>query len=436
MNIVKELFRSDVIPALGCTEPICVAFACSLARYAVSNGGKDRTEITKIRVTMDPGVFKNGSAVSIPNANGMKGNQIAAALGAICGEPKLKLEVLRNVTLEHLARAKEMLASGRVEVACNYTWKGLRVEAKVENGNQYGVAIIEDGHTNVVICRKGECEILDLSSLLGNDCASQVVPGNSDYRNALRKMSIADMIALARNIDVDDRRYIDQGIAMNLAISEVGYGMDGVGGHLKSLVSRGILPDGLITSTQISVTSATDARMAGVNMPVMSSGGSGNQGVVAALVPYCVGKRRGIDILRIQESITLSHLLNTYVKCFLGNLSPMCGCAVAAGIGAAAAMVYQHTDDPKVIGNAIDNVVGDITGILCDGAKGGCSMKVASATQSSIRAALLALSGYSIDCLDGIVGRTPEETIQNLWVVDNVGMQNTDETILGIMARK
>lgn len=436
MNIVKELFRSDVVPALGCTEPICVAFACSLARYAVSNGGKDQTEITKIRVVMDPGVFKNGSAVSIPNANGMKGNQIAAALGAICGEPELKLEVLRNVTLEHLAQAREMLLSGQVEVACNYTWKGLRVEARVENGNQYGVAIIEDGHTNVVICRKGECEILDLSSLLGSDCASKSVPGNSDYRNALRKMSISDMIFLARNIDTEDRRYIDQGIAMNLAVSEAGREMGGVGSHLKSLVSQGILPDGLITSTQISVTLATDARMAGVNMPVMSSGGSGNQGVVAALVPYCVGKRRGIDISRIQESIALSHLLNTYVKCFLGNLSPMCGCAVAAGIGAAAAMVYQHTYNPKVIGNAIDNVVGDITGILCDGAKGGCSMKVASATQSSIRAALLALSGYSIDCLDGIVGRTPEETIQNLWVVDNVGMQNTDETILGIMARK
>lgn len=436
MNIIKELFSSDVVPALGCTEPITVAFACSLARYAVSNGNTDPAGISRIKVVTDPGVFKNGSAVAIPNTNGMKGNQIAAALGAISGKPELKLEVLRHVTPEHLASARDMLTCGRVELACNYTWKGLRVEARVENRHEYGLAVIEGGHTNVVICRKGEHEILDLSTLLGGNCTCGVSPGNSSYRNALRKMSVANLIFLARNIDEEDRRYIDQGVSMNLAISEVGRAMGEVGSHLESLVRQGLLSDDIITSAQITVASATDARMSGASMPVMSSGGSGNQGVVAALVPYLAGKRRGIEIGRIQESIALSHLLNTYVKCFLGHLSPMCGCAVAAGIGAAGAIAYQKTDDPEVIGHAINNVIGDIAGILCDGAKSGCSMKVASATQASIRAAFLALSGCSIDCLDGIIGKTPEETIRNLWIVDSVGMQHADEMILKIMANK
>lgn len=435
MNIIKEMFRNDVVPALGCTEPVAVAFACSLAQYAVSNGGS-KMPISRISVVTDPGIFKNGASVSIPNTNGMKGNQIAAALGAICGKPEFKLEVLRNVTPEYLSQAQGMLADKKVALACNPTWTSLRIEATVENGHEYGLAIIEGSHTNVLICRKGEKDIIDLSGLFNKSCDSTEVLSGTEYRKDLCGMKIADMLELAQSIDSIDRAYIDQGIAMNLAISDKGRCMNGVGSSLASLINQGILLDDLVTSTQIVVASATDARMAGFAMPVMGSGGSGNQGVVASLVPYCVGMKRGVALSKIQESITLSHLLNAYVKCFLGNLSPMCGCAVSAGIGAAAAIVYQQVRDSEIVGKAINNVVGDIAGIICDGAKGGCSLKVATATQASIRAAFLALSEYSIDCLDGIIGRTPEETIQNLWVTDKVGMQDMDGAILGIMAGK
>ncbi|MFC1645494.1 serine dehydratase subunit alpha family protein [Patescibacteria group bacterium] len=436
MNILKEVFRNEVFPAMGCTEPVAVALACSLARYALSDGNSKHVEISRVRVTTDPGSFKNGIAVSIPNARGAKGSQVAAALGAICGKPELKLEVLREVTDSDVDEAMQLLSSDCVQLAFDRSWDSLRIEARVESGDEYGIAIIADGHTNVLICRKGESEIIDLSHIFGENNSAHYESFNVDYRNVLRKISFADLIEVSRGIDESDRDYIEKGVAINMKISDAGREMKGVGSQFASLVKKGILSDDIMTGIQIVASSATDARMAGVSLPVMSSGGSGNQGIVAILVPYCYGKRQCIDSRVIQESIALSHLINSYVKCFLGKLSSSCGCAIAAGIGASAAIVYQEGGDIDMIGCAINSVVGDIAGIICDGAKSGCSLKVASAVRSSIRAALFAKDGFSIDSLDGIIGKTPEETIQNLWTVDMIGFQNIDDTILKIMAGK
>jgi L-cysteine desulfidase len=177
--------------------------------------------------------------------------------------------------------------------------------------------------------------------------------------------------------------------------------------------------------------------MAGMSLPVMSSGGSGNQGIVAILVPYNVGKHFKTSDQKIWRSIALSHLMNSYIKCFTGDLSPLCGCSIAAGVGAAVAIVYQQKgNDLSKITFAVNNLISDLGGMLCDGAKGGCALKVVSSTDAGIRSAYMALNDHGITEAEGFVGRTAEETIQNLSRISEIGMAKVDDTMLGIMQRK
>jgi len=177
--------------------------------------------------------------------------------------------------------------------------------------------------------------------------------------------------------------------------------------------------------------------MAGLNLPVMSSGGSGNQGIVAILVPYLVGRHYDLKEEVVIRSIALSHLLNSYIKCFTGDLSPLCGCAIAAGVCAAAAIVFQRAgkDMPKIT-LAVNNLISDLGGMLCDGAKEGCALKVASSTNSSIRSAHMALNNHGITQMEGFVGATPDDTIRNLSQIGARGMSLANDTMLNIMLEK
>lgn len=177
--------------------------------------------------------------------------------------------------------------------------------------------------------------------------------------------------------------------------------------------------------------------MAGVSLPVMSSGGSGNQGIVAILVPYTVGIHFKVPEKKILRSIALSHLLNSYIKCFTGDLSPLCGCSIAAGVGAAVAIVYQQKGNHMgKITFAVNNLISDLGGMLCDGAKAGCALKVVSSADSAIRSAYMALNNHGITEAEGFVGKTPEETIRNLSKISAIGMAKLDDTMLAIMKKK
>jgi L-cysteine desulfidase len=193
----------------------------------------------------------------------------------------------------------------------------------------------------------------------------------------------------------------------------------------------------VFSSCEVLTTAAADARMAGISLPVMSSGGSGNQGIVAILVPHYVGQHYNIPEKTIITSIALSHLVNSYIKCFTGDLSPLCGCAIAAGVGSAAAMVYQRAGrDLEKITLAVNNLVSDLGGMLCDGAKAGCALKVDTSTNSAIRSAQMALHNHGITQAEGFVGATAEQTIQNLSQIGDLGMALADDTMLDIMIEK
>ncbi len=425
MNILKEVFAHEVFPALGCTEPIAVAYAASAAGKELGDAG-----IQDIHITVDPGVYKNGLAVTVPNTNGERGNLIAAVLGALIKQPELKMEILKGANDDLIRRAKALIQDKKAHIVCDNSKEDLYIEVLLRTESESARAVSKHGHTNLVLLEKNGATVFRKEQAEQTEVAME-------YKKILKDMKIAELVDLAENIDEDDDAYLKRGIEMNLTISEAGQELRKVGYYLSDLMQKGYLLNDVFASSKIMTASAADARMAGMNYPVMASGGSGNQGVVAILTPYNVGKYFKIEEKKIIQSIALSHLLNSYVKCYTGDLSPVCGCAIAAGVGAAAAIVYQQAGkDMEKITLAINNLISDLGGMFCDGAKGGCALKVVSSTDSAIRSAYMAINDHGITSVEGFVGRTAEETIQHLSRISGIGMAKVDDTMIEIMMEK
>ena len=424
LNLFKEVLRNEVFPALGCTEPIAVAYAASIAAKEIQG------EIKEINITVDPGVYKNGLAITVPNTGGEKGNLIAGVLGALIKQPELKMEILKGTREDMIIRAKELIRTKKAKVAYDESKTDLYIAVFIKTEKGSARAVIENGHTNLVRLEKNDRSIFEKKR-------NEATFNSQEYKPILKEMKISNLIDLAEHIDDEDYNYIQHGIDMNMKISEAGLKLKKVGYYLSDLVKKGYFLDGVFSSSKILTASASDARMAGLNFPAMSSGGSGNQGIVAILVPYNVGKYFKIQYKKILQSIALSHLINSYIKCFTGDLSPLCGCSIAAGVGASVAIVYQQKGkDMEKITLAVNNLISDLGGMLCDGAKGGCALKVVSSTDSAIRSAYMALNNHGITELEGFVGKTAEETIYYLSRISEIGMAKVDDTMLKIMMGK
>jgi L-cysteine desulfidase len=379
---------------------------------------------------VDPGVYKNGFAVAIPNTGGERGNLIAGVLGALIRRPELKMEVMSCVTADILSRAKTLIQTNRADIRCDRSKRLLYIDVLLRTENDSARAVIESSHTNIVKLEHNNREIFR---------SDDALYGAEDqaFRTTLRNARIAALVDMAGQIEPPDYDYVKRGIDMNLRICKKGRSLRKVGHFISELVLKKQREDSIFSSCEAMTSAAVDARMAGLNLPVMSSGGSGNQGIVAILVPYFVGRHYDLEEGIIVRSIALSHLINSYIKCFTGDLSPLCGCAIAAGVGAAVAIVYQRAgkDMPKIT-LAVNNLISDLGGMLCDGAKEGCALKVASSTNSAIRAAHMALNNHGISHVEGYVGLTPEDTIRNLSQIGDVGMSLANDTMLDIMIEK
>jgi L-cysteine desulfidase len=424
VNLLKEVLSNEVYPAFGCTEPISCAYAAATAAAQLGE------PVESLALTVDPGTYKNGAAVVVPQSGGCKGNLIAAALGAVLARPDEKLLLLQNVTADELARAHALVDGGRCRIECNNELGDFRIDAAVASSSHSARCVLAGAHTNIERIEK------DGQTVFQSGNAHRAKNGLA-YRAALQQMTMADVLAVADTWDADDRNYLRRGVEMNLAMSEWGFEVRGTAYQLRQMQRDGYLADDMFFRTKIRVGSAVDARMNGMNQAVMTSGGSGNQGVVAILTPYIVGREMGVEAERILKSIAVSHLVNAYIKCFLGEISVICGCAMAAGIASATAIVYQQAGiDIKRITMAVSNVIGDLGGLLCDGAKPGCAMKAVTSVDSAVRSALMALKGYGLSEDDGLVGRTVEVSLKNLGQITLEGMFRVDSTMLTILKDK
>ena len=266
MNVLKEVLKKDVNPALGCTEPIAVAFACAVARQAIKDYySLNHVMVKEIIVTLSLGVYKNSFSVRIPKTKGGQGAAIAAALGAVGGDQTRGLNVLQPTTANHLALAKQLVSLGKVQVGFDASWNSLQIETRV---------VTEDGHVGQTVTKKGHLNIISVLvdghsvpfvPVVGKSREIKCDPGI--LQDTLSKMTITDLLGLVAAMDEKDCRRIQRGINMNLKLSKAGLKVkNGVGFSLNALVEKGVLQDDLVTSTKILVARGTDARMAGVNM--------------------------------------------------------------------------------------------------------------------------------------------------------------------------
>lgn len=424
MTIFKDILESEVYPALGCTEPTSCAYAAAAAAELLLPN-----RVEKIILTVDPGTYKNGAAVTVPHSEGGKGNLIAAAMGAFTADSSTKLEVLQKVTSSILEKAIALVESENVEYSCMEGKREFYVEARVESDDSWARCVLSGGHTNITLLEKN-------GQAIDNGKPSRELD-SQDYRSILKEMSLKDILSEVVQLDQKTRDYLQRGVEMNLAIAEAGAKSEGTAHQLLQMKESGLMADDLFFNVKFKVAAAVDARMSGHPLPVMTSGGSGNQGAVGILTAYLVGRHQGIDLEHIQESIAITHAINSYIKCFIGELSVVCGCSMAAGIAAAAAIVYQQCGiDMEKIAFAIDNVIGDLSGLICDGAKPGCAMKTASAVDTALRSGFMAIAGYGLSDDDGIIGATPEDSIRNLGRIALEGMFRVDPTVIHILQDK
>lgn len=425
---IIELINREVKPALGCTEPIAVALAVAKA-VEILEASKEFNRLDagfKIEVSVSGNILKNGMGVGVPGT-GMVGLHIAAALGAVCGKTEYGLEVLHDLDDRSIARAKGIVADGLVEISIAQTSHKLYVSATVSVDDLSANAVIEDSHEHIVRTMLGEEVLSD----------SEESEGSGQEESSDFGITIQEIIEFAENADFKDIEFILGDKKLNLALAK-----EGLNGCYGLCVGRTIMRDkektfgdSFLTYAMALTAAASDARMAGCTLPAMSNSGSGNQGITVSMPVIAYAEHYGLDDEKLSRALILSNLVAIHIKHYLGTLSALCGCVVAS-TGAACGITWLKGGSYWQICATIKNMIGNITGMVCDGAKVGCAMKVASGVSSAIQSAMLALDNHFASEHDGIIDSDIERTIENLGRIGSVGMEQTDEVILDIMLCK
>ncbi len=429
---VKDILQMEVTPALGCTEPAAIALACAAAASLLEG-----EEIDRLELWVDPNIYKNGTAVAIPGTDGMTGLDVAAGVGAFGGNPSIGLEVFDTVDQRSIDKTKALIDSKGVDVHL-FEETGLHVKAVVSSGSDRAVAEIKELHNNIVYLALNDIEITD-SSLLSKAAGSSGKSAMALLEEWLMDLTLDDIYEMIDEIDEEDLAFLKKGVEYNVTLAEYGlkYGSGlGIGKAIERLLKQKLLVKDMATSARILTSAAADARMSGVNLPAMSSAGSGNHGLTAILPIWAIKDFVAHDEETVLRAIGLSHVITAYVKAHTGSLSAVCGCSVAAGAGATAGITYLVGGDVEHMAGAIQNIMEDLAGVICDGAKAGCALKLNTAAGAAVQAALFSLQGINVQDTDGIIGQSTEQTVRNIGTLSHQGMVETDRTILQIMREK
>ena len=430
------LIKKEVKPALGCTEPIAVALAVAKAMEIMETSfgspaqGWRWQNVYGLRIEVSGNILKNGMGVGIPGT-GMVGLHIAAALGAVCGKSCYGLEVLHDLSDEAVACAKAMVEREDINISLADTELKLYVRASVEHNGHVAYAVIENDHDNIVETGYDNAIVTMKRESVAEDCTPQ--KSTLDYG-----LTVKEILDFAATVPFEDISFILESRTLNMALAKEGmkggYGLR-VGYAISLEANKEVFGGDFLCYAMALTAAASDARMAGCTLPAMSNSGSGNQGITVTMPVIAYSQRYGTSDEELARALVLSHLIAIHIKGYLGKLSALCGCVIAS-TGAACGLVYLRGGDYEQICASIKNMIGNITGMVCDGAKVGCSMKVASGVSSALQSAVLAREGICISAHDGIIENDIEKTIQNLGRIGSVGMQHTDNMILDIMVCK
>jgi L-cysteine desulfidase len=430
MLTLKEFLAREVVPALGCTEPGAVALATARAREQLGAGPVDT-----ISVRVSDSIYKNGMNVGVPGASGETGNALAAAVGALAGKADLGLEVLRDCTPEDVRAAKSMLSEGRVEVTCLPEVHGVFVEATVESASHTAVCVIRGEHTNIISVSLDGKTVFQREAVGGSASASA---GDRDIIDGVRYQ---DLLELADHMTPEEIDYVMRGVDMNKSIAEYGLASEslsglGAGKAIWALMSDNKIEKNLSFLIRSYSSAASDARMAGAQMPTMSAAGSGNQGITAIIPVALVGESMGLQREAVARGVMVSLLSTSFVRSRIGRLTPVCGCSVAAGAGAAAGIAVLLGGNWVHAARAMQIVLSNTAGIVCDGAKGTCALRVGAAACEAYLAALIAVNDRGINSAQGIVDDTIEGTADNVGRLNAEGMRDVDRVLINIIEER
>lgn len=418
---VIALVQREVIPAIGCTEPIAVALC--VAKATETLGMKPE----RINVLLSANVLKNAMGVGIPGT-GMIGLPIAVALGALIGKSEDQLEVLKEVMPEVVEQGKQFIDEKRICILLkeNITEK-LYIEVTCEADGQTATAIIAGGHTTFIYIRKGEEVLLDKQQAC-----------SEEEDEVSLELNLRKVYDFALTTPLDEIRFILETARVNKAAAEQSF--KGNYGHALGKMLRGtyehrIMGDSVFSHILSYTSAACDARMAGAMIPVMSNSGSGNQGISATLPVVVYAEENGKSEEELIRALMLSHLTVIYIKQSLGRLSALCGCVVAA-TGSSCGITLLMGGDYKQVAFAVQNMIANLTGMICDGAKPSCALKVTTGVSTAVLSAVMAMENRCVTSVEGIIDEDVDQSIRNLTRIGSQGMNETDRVVLDIMTHK
>lgn len=418
---INALVKSEVVPAIGCTEPIAVALCVAKATEVL---GK-RPE--KITVLLSANILKNAMGVGIPGT-GMIGLPIAVALGALIGKSAYQLEVLKDSTSDTVEEGKRFIDEKRIHISLkDGIEEKLYIEVCCEAGEDKSTAVIAGGHTTFIYIA------------LNNDILlSRQAEVSTETEEKALDLSLRKVYDFAMTTPLDEIRFILETARLNKAAAERSF--EGDYGHALGKILRGtyehkIMGDSVFSHILSYTSGACDARMAGAMIPVMSNSGSGNQGISATLPVLVYAEENGKSEEEIIRALMLSHLTVIYIKQSLGRLSALCGCVVAA-TGSSCGITWLMGGTYEQVSYAVQNMIANLTGMICDGAKPSCALKVTTGVSTAVLSAIMAMENRCVTSVEGIIDEDVDQSIRNLTKIGSKGMNETDKLVLEIMTSK
>ena len=419
---IIALIKREVVPAIGCTEPAAVALCTAYATEALG------VRPERIDVSLSANMLKNAMGVGIPGT-GMTGLPIAVALGALVGKSAYSLEVLRDVCPKAVEEAKAWLAGNPVHIGLTSdSDEVLYIDVTCTAGEKRARAVIARDHTRLVYLEGPEGPRVDLRAQLGRQEEEAAEDG----------LTLRRVYEFATTAPLADIEFINESRRLNEAAAEAAlkgnYGHE-LGKTLSRPLGKGIMGDSIFSHIISATSCACDARMAGAKIPVMSNSGSGNQGIAATLPVVVFARENHNTEEELTRALVLSHLTAIYIKQSLGKLSCLCGCVVAS-TGSSCGMTYLMGGGYDQVAASVKNMIANLAGMVCDGAKPSCALKVSSGVSTAVLSAMLAVQNHSVSSVEGLIEDDVDRCIHNLTRLGSVGMQETDKMVLDIMTHK
>ena len=418
---IIALMHSQVLPALGCTEPMAVALCVAKSKELLG------FLPDKINVQLSANVLKNAMGVGIPGT-GMVGLPIAIALGAIVGRSELGLEVLKDVDKDALERGKSYISEDRISIGLKEDADDkLYIKVLCESGGHEAEAVIKGSHNNFVYLRRDNDVLLNVSH------TTAIVDNMLEVNLNLRKV-----YDFATETDIEDLRFILDAKRMNEEAAEDGLRENfghRLGKTMCSPLGKGIMGDSIFSKILSRTSCACDARMAGAMIPVMSNSGSGNQGICTTMPVVVFAEENHNTEEETIRALIISNLTAIYIKQYLGTLSALCGCVVAS-TGSSCGITYLMGGNYEQISFAVKNMIANLTGMICDGAKPSCALKLTTGVSTAVMSAMLAIQNKHVTSAEGIIDEDVDQSIRNLIEIGRCGMDVTDKYVLNIMTTK